>query len=79
MMYKQKTVEDCESQVANLLASMTKLPKLDFDAKIGVLLEIVALQEKQIQDLRSELDGHEEDYEHKEKVLTVEEVEAQPC
>lgn len=64
--------EDCESKVANLLASMTNLPN---DAKIGVLLKIVALQEKQIQDLRNELDEHEEDYKHEENVLTVEEVE----
>jgi len=57
-------VEECESKVANLLASMVSLP---LDGKIGVLIEIIELQEKMIQDLQEQLDGHEEDYEHKEK------------
>ena len=60
-------VEECESKVANLLVSMSNLPKGDFDGKIAVLLEIIGLQEKQIQDLQEQLDQHEEDYEHKEK------------
>jgi len=59
-----KMVEECESKVANLLASMANLP---LDAKIMVLIEIIALQEKMIQDLQEQLDGHEEDYEHREK------------
>ena len=48
-------VEECESKVANLLVSMSDLPKGDFDGKIAVLLEIIGLQEKQIQDLDEEL------------------------
>ena len=48
-------VEECESKVANLLVSMSNLPKGDFDGKIAVLLEIIGLQEKQIQDLDEEL------------------------
>jgi len=43
--------EECETKVANLLASISNLPSSDFDAKIGVLLEIIELQQKQIQDL----------------------------
>jgi len=67
-------VEECEGKVANLLASLSNLPKGDFDAKIGVLVEIVelqqkqhSLQQKQIEDLQSQIDQHEEDYVHKEK------------
>jgi len=60
-------VEECESKVANLLASMSNLPKGDFNGKIGVLCEIIELQQKQIEDLQEQLDGHEEDYLHREK------------
>ena len=50
--------EECESKVANLFASMSNLPKNDYDAKIRVLLEIIELQQKQIQDLQEQLDEH---------------------
>jgi len=38
--------ESWESQVASLFASISNLPKSDFDGKIAVLLEIVELQQK---------------------------------
>ena len=66
-----------EDKVASLLASISNLPSSDFDRKIGVLLEIIELQQKQIQDLQEQLNGHEEDYEHREKEVTVEEAEAE--
>ena len=67
--------ESCESKVANLLASMSNLPKGDFDGKIGVLLEIIELQQKQIQDLEQAFSELPEVFELKERMLTVEEVE----
>jgi len=69
--------EECESKVANLLANLDNLPKSDFDAKIGVLLEIIELQQKQIQDLEQAFSELPEVFELKEKMLTVEEVEAE--
>jgi len=69
--------EDCENQVANLLASISNLPKGDFDAKIGILLEIIMLQQKQIEDLEKAFYELPEVFELKEKMLTVEEVEKQ--
>jgi hypothetical protein len=60
-------VEECEGKVANLLASMDNLPSGDVNGKIEVLVEIVELQQKQIQDLQGQLDEHEEDYVHVEK------------
>ena len=67
-------VEECESKVANLLASLDNLPSGDVDGKIEVLVEIVelqqkqhSLQQKQIEDLQEQLDEHEEDYVHVEK------------
>jgi len=60
-------VEECESKVANLLASLDNLPSGDVDGKIEVLVEIVELQQKQIEDLQGQLDEHEEDYVHVEK------------
>jgi len=60
-------VEECEGKVANLLASLDNLPSGDMNGKIEVLVEIVELQQKEIEDLQEQLDGHEEDYEHKEK------------
>ena len=60
-------VEECETKVANLLASISNLPEGDFDGKIMVLQEIIELQQKQIEDLQEQLDGHYEDYEHVEK------------
>jgi len=68
-------VEECETKVANLLASMSNLPKGDFDGKIMVLLEIIELQQKQIQDLEQAFSELPEVFELKEKMLTVEEVE----
>ena len=67
--------ESCESKVANLLASMSNLPKGDFDGKIAVLCEIIELQQKQIQDLEQAFSELPEAYELKERMLTVEEVE----
>ena len=67
--------ESCESKVANLLASMSNLPKGDFDGKIMVLQEIIELQQKQIQDLEQAFSELPEVYELKERMLTVEEVE----
>jgi len=69
--------EECESKVANLLARMANLPSGDFDAKIGVLQEIIELQQKQIQDLQEQLDELPEVFELKEKMLTVEEAETE--
>jgi hypothetical protein len=66
-----------EDKVASLLASMSNLPKHDFDGKIAVLCEIVELQQKQIQDLQEQLDELPETFELKEKMLTVEEAEAE--
>jgi hypothetical protein len=60
-------VEECEGKVANLLASLDNLPSGDVDGKIEVLVEIVELQQKQIEDLQGQLDEHEEDYVHVEK------------
>ena len=60
-------VEECEGKVANLLASLDNLPSGDVNGKIEVLVEIVELQQKQIEDLQEQLDEHYEDYEHKEK------------
>jgi len=60
-------VEECESKVANLLASLDNLPSGDVNGKIEVLVEIVELQQKQIEDLQGQLDEHEEDYVHVEK------------
>jgi len=60
-------VEECEGKVANLLASLDNLPSGDVDGKIEVLVEIVKLQQKQIEDLQGQLDEHEEDYVHVEK------------
>ena len=67
--------ESCESKVANLLASMSNLPKGDFDGKIMVLQEIIELQQKQIRDLEQAFSELPEAYELKERMLTVEEVE----
>ena len=67
--------EECETKVANLLASMSNLPQSDFDGKIAVLCEIIALQQKQIQDLEQAFSELPEVYELKERMLTVEEVE----
>jgi len=60
-------VEECEGKVANLLASLDNLPSGDVNGKIEVLVEIVELQQKQIEDLQGQLDEHEEDYVHVEK------------
>jgi hypothetical protein len=60
-------VEECEGKVANLLASLDNLPNGDVDGKIEVLVEIVELQQKEIEDLQEQLDEHEEDYVHVEK------------
>ena len=68
-------VEECESKVANLLVSMSNLPKGDFDGKIAVLLEIVELQQKQILDLEKAFYELPEVFELKERMLTVEEAE----
>jgi hypothetical protein len=65
-------VEECETKVANLLASMANLP---LDGKIMVLLKIIELQQKQIQDLEQMLSELPEVFELKEKMLTVEEAE----
>jgi hypothetical protein len=56
------------------------MANLPLDGKIGVLQEIIELQQKQIQDLQDQLDGHYEDYEHKEKPFyeLKEEREAKP-
>jgi len=71
-------VEECESKVANLLASLDNLPSGDVNGKIAVLVEIVELQQKQIEDLQGQLDEHEEDYVHVEKPFWELEKEAQP-
>jgi hypothetical protein len=63
-----------EDKVASLLASMSNLPQSDFDGKIGVLQEIIELQQKQIEDLKQMLSELPEVFELKEKMLTVEEV-----
>jgi hypothetical protein len=68
-------MEECESKIANLLASMSNLPKSDFDAKIRVLQEIIELQQKQIQDLEKAFYELPEVFELKERMLTVEEAE----
>ena len=67
-------VEECETKVANLLASMANLP---LDGKIKVLQEIIELQQKQIEDLQEQLDELPETFELKEKMLTVEEAETE--
>jgi len=60
-------VEECESQIANLLASMVNLPEADVDGKFAVLQKILELLQGQIEDLQEQLDDHFEDYEHKER------------
>jgi len=72
-------VEECESKVANLLASMDNLPSGDVNGKIEVLVEIVELQQKEIEDLQGQLDEHEEDYVHVEKPFWEVEREAKPA
>ena len=67
--------ENCESKVANLLVSMSNLPKGDFDGKIMVLQEIIELQQKQVQDLEQAFSELPEVYELKERMLTTEEAE----
>ena len=67
--------ESWESQVASLFASISNLPKSDFDGKIAVLLEIVELQQKQILDLEKAFYELPEVFELKERMLTVEEAE----
>ena len=67
--------ESWESQVASLFASISNLPKGDFDGKIAVLLEIVELQQKQILDLEKAFYELPEVFELKERMLTVEEAE----
>ena len=69
--------ESWESQVASLFASISNLPKGDFDAKIAVLCEIIELQQKQILDLEQAFSELPEVFELKEKMLTVEEVETE--
>jgi len=64
--------EECETKVANLLASMANLP---LDGKIMVLQEIIELQQKQIEDLQEQLDELPEVFELKERMLTAEEIE----
>ena len=68
-------VEECETKVANLLASISNLPEGDFDGKIMVLQEIIELQQKQIEDLEQMLSELPEVFELKDKMLTVEEAE----
>jgi hypothetical protein len=70
--------EECETKVANLLVNLDNLPSDDFDAKIGVLLLIIELQQKQIQDLEQAFSELPEVFMLKERMLTVEEVEAKP-
>ena len=60
-------VEECEGKVANLLASLDNLPSSDVNGKIEVLVEIVELQQKEIEDLQEQLNSHMEDYVHVEK------------
>jgi flagellar biosynthesis chaperone FliJ len=69
-------VEECEGEVANLLASLDNLPKHDVNAKIAILTKILELQRKQIEDLQTQLDEHYEDYEHVEKPFWEAEKEA---
>jgi len=68
-------VEECESKVANLLAILDNLPSGDVNGKIEVLVEIVELQQKQIEDLQEQLDELPEVFELKERMLTAEEIE----
>ena len=68
-------VEECQSKIDSLLASMSNLPQGNFNSKIGVLIEIIELQQKQIQDLEQAFSELPEAYELKERMLTVEEVE----
>ena len=53
-----------------------KIVKLLMDLFEAEEIAIKELVEKKVAEA---LEQHLEDYEHKEKVLTVEEVEAQPC
>ena len=68
-------VEECEGKVAYLLASLDNLPSGDVNGKIEVLVEIVELQQKQIEDLQEQLDELPEVFELKERMLTAEEIE----
>lgn len=49
--------EKCESEVANLLASLDNLPEDDVNAKIEVLCDIIAVQDRQVEELRKKLEG----------------------
>ena len=53
------------------------MPKNDYDAKIAVLCEIIELQQKQILDLEQAFSELPEVFELKERMLTVEEAEAE--
>jgi hypothetical protein len=48
--------ESCESQVANLLASLDNLPENDLNGKINVLCEIIAVQDKEVANLKRDVE-----------------------
>lgn len=50
--------ETCESKVANLLASLDKIPEDDWDAKLRVLILIVEAQELEIAELKKILEDN---------------------
>ena len=45
-------IEQCESKVANLLASMDNLPDRDVDGKLRVLIQILEEQQREIEELK---------------------------
>jgi hypothetical protein len=49
--------EKCESKVANLLASLDNLPSSDVNARFRVLEAVLAIQEKEIQELKKAVDA----------------------
>ena len=52
------THEQCESETANPLASFDNLPDDDVNGKLRLLLKILEVQGKTIQDMQRKLDGH---------------------
>lgn len=47
-------IEQCESKVANLLASLDNVPDRDVDGKFRVLIQILEEQQREIEELRKQ-------------------------
>jgi hypothetical protein len=52
--------ESCESKVANLLASLDNLPKSAVNQRLEVLIQCIAVQDKEMKMLKQKVGIHEE-------------------